>query len=414
MLAGIATRGPQEKMLDFDTALSRVLAGVPRLNDELADTTDLLRRVLRTPLVSEIDLPVADNSSMDGYAVRSEDLVDAHSSNPVSLKLIGTVPAGEITETTVEQGTCIRLFTGSFLPPGADAVLMQEDTERDAGGGNVLCLDRAKPWENIRFKGEDVKRGTTVITNGTRMRARHLGVIAALGQSSCRVSRRPRVGIVATGHELQEAGKPLAPGGIYESNRLILAELVRQVGGLPTVYPLVEDTLDATREALSKAAQENDVVITSGGVSVGDYDLIRPAIESLGGEIDFWRVRLRPGKPFVFARLDGKPLFGLPGNPVSAVTTYMVLVRPALLAMQGATETGPTRRNCQLRESIANRGDRPHFYRVQLDDSEGVTSAGLQGSHALQSLSLADGWLCVEPGQERGPGDVVSVMVWDD
>ena len=414
MLAGIATRGPQEKMLDFDKALARILAGVPRLDDEVADTRDIVRRVLRAPVVSEIDLPLADNSSMDGYAVRSEDLAEAQSSNPIALKLVAAVPAGEVTETTVEKGTCIRLFTGSFLPSGADAVIMQEDTQHDEKNRLVHCTDRVKPWENIRFKGEDVKRGTTVLTTGTRLKARHLGIIAALGLSSCQVSQRPRVGIVATGHELQEAGNPLAPGGIYESNRLILAELVRQVGAVPMVYPLVEDTLDATRQALAKAAHENDVVVTSGGVSVGDYDLIRPAIESLGGEIDFWRVRLRPGKPFVFARLEGKPLFGLPGNPVSAVTTYMVLVRPALLAMQGAAETGPAQRACQLRESIANRGDRPHFYRIQLDDREGVTSAGLQGSHALQSLSQADGWLCVEPGQERRPGDVVSVMVWDD
>lgn len=412
MLTGIATRGPQ-KMLEFKEALKRVIEGVPRLEAESAPLDDLNRRVLAESIVSTINLPVADNSSMDGYALRAADVANASPETPVDLKLIGNIPAGEIGKNIIEKGTCIRIFTGSFLPEGADAVIMQEDTRALEDGLSVQCTDAVKPWENIRFKGEDVKSGARLIESGTRLHTKHLGLIAALGQATVPVSRRPRVGILATGHELQEAGSPLSPGSIYESNRLMLSELVRQVGAIPHIYPLVDDTLESTKEALLIAAESNDVVLTSGGVSVGDYDLIRPAIEAVGGQIHFWRVRLRPGKPFVFAKVAGKPLFGLPGNPVSAVTTYMVLVRPALLQMQGATTIEPERRECQLSEAIANRADRPHFFRVQLGEQDGVTSAGLQGSHALQSLSKADGWLCVEPGAELKAGERVSVMVWD-
>lgn len=399
-------------MLEFKEALKRVLAKMPRLGVEAAELAALNRRVLADPLYSNIDLPVADNSSMDGYALRAQDVEGASRDNPVTLEVLGSIPAGELSDAELVPGSCVRLFTGSFLPRGADAVIMQEDTQAD---GNVIrCLDQVKPWENIRFKGEDVKNGTLLIGGGTRLSARHLGLIAALGKAQITVSRQPKVGILATGHELQEAGSPLAPGAIYESNRLILSELVRQIGCEPKVYPLVDDTMEATQKALSVAAAENDALLTSGGVSVGDYDLIRPAIEAIGGKIDFWRVRLRPGKPFVFAEIGGKPLFGLPGNPVSAVTTYMVLARPALLQMQGAVNIEPEKRLCRLSEAIANRSDRPHFFRVCLDEADGLSSAGLQGSHALQSLSKADGWLCVEPGQALSAGDSVSVMVWDD
>ncbi len=400
-------------MLEFKEALSRVIDGVPRLETEAADLNDLNRRVLAESITSTINLPVADNSSMDGYAVRAEDIREASPENPAKLRLIDKIPAGQIGENTVEKGTCARIFTGSFLPEGADAVIMQEDTEVLEDGLNILCKDSVKPWENIRFKGEDVKEGAKLIESGSRLRTRHLGLIAALGQARIQVSRRPKVGILATGHELQEAGQPLSPGSIYESNRLMLAELVREVGAIPEIYPLVDDTMEGTKEALQIAAKNNDVVLTSGGVSVGDYDLIRPAIEAVEGNIHFWRVRLRPGKPFVFAEIGGKPLFGLPGNPVSAVTTYMVLVRPALLEMQGANKLEPETRECRLSEAIANRADRPHFFRVQLGEQDGVTSAGLQGSHALQSLSKADGWLRVEPGAELQAGEAVSVMVWD-
>lgn len=400
-------------MLDFDEALNRVLQTMQRMKEETIGMQNLHNRVLAEEVKAGMDLPIADNASVDGYAVRAEDLKNASPKKPVQLAILGTIPAGENAPIKVTKGNCVRLFTGSFLPKGADAILMQEDTKAMPEQSSVLCFSAVKPFENIRFKGEDVKSKTKLIEAGTRLRARHLGLLAALGLSSLKVFKRPKVGILATGGELQEAGKPLRAGAIYESNRLILRELVRQAGGESELYPLVEDTMEASLLAL-KAASENDVILSSGGVSVGDYDFIRPAIEAIGGVIDFWGVRLRPGKPFVLAQIGGKPLFGLAGNPVSAITTFMLLVRPALLKMQGATDLKPRMRRGILNQSIVNREDRPHYLRVRFDEKEGINTTGLQGSHALQSLCRADGWLCVAPNSTLKKGEPVSVMLWDD
>ncbi len=401
-------------MLEWNDALDRILGTVPQLTTESVNVSQCLGRVLSQDVVSPVNLPVADNSSMDGYALQAAEVQTASESQPVRLEVIGSVPAGSAPSVALRPGTCVRLFTGSFLPTGADAVVMQEDTIRIDAGASIDCLDPVKPWENVRFRGEDVKLGAHLMSSGQRIQLRDLGMLAACGFAELSVACRPKVGILATGQELQEAGEPLRPGAIYESNRMVLAELVRRVGGEPTVYPLVEDTLEDTKTALARAAAENDAVVTSGGVSVGDYDLIRPGIEALGGELHFWRVRLRPGKPFVFASLDGIPLFGLPGNPVSAVTTFMVLVRPALLKMQGAEERTPPIRRTTMGEHLSNPGDRPHYFRVQFDSDGAATSSGLQGSHALQSLARSDGWLRVEPGESLTPGTPVEVMLWDE
>lgn len=400
-------------MLDFNDALKRILDQVPALDEESAPLSELKGRVLSASIYSDIDLPVANNSSMDGYAVRAADLEQAGKEHPILLRVVGVVPAGTVSDAVVESRTCVRLFTGSFLPEGADAVIMQEDTSEVVGGEQIRCLDRVKPRENIRFKGEDVEKGDLLLESGTRLHIRHLGMVAATGCAEAKVARRPRVAILATGHELQSPGEVLRPGAIYESNRIVLGEMVAMCGGLPKICPLVQDDLASTKVALRVAAEENDAVITSGGVSVGDYDLIRPAIEALGGHIDFWRIRLRPGKPFVFAEVFGKPLFGLPGNPVSAITTFMLLARPALLKMQGASDVRPPQLKGRLVETLTNQSDRPHFMRVYLNENREVTSAGLQDSHALQSLSKANAWLCVEPGQTLSSGEEVSLIAWD-
>jgi molybdopterin molybdotransferase len=223
------------------------------------------------------------------------------------------------------------------------------------------------------------------------------------------VGRQPKIGLVATGSELREAGQPLAPGQIFESNRAMLAPLVAQAGGVAQVYPLVTDTLDATRAALGKAFDECDLVITSGGVSVGEMDFVKAAFESLGGELQFWKVAIRPGKPFVFGQREGKFLFGLPGNPVSAFVTFLLLVRPALRCWQGAREVLLPRQPGVLGEPIANVGDRRHFVRVRVDGEGKVFSAGKQASHALASLAKANSLLAVPPDTTWPAGTNVSV-----
>lgn len=401
-------------MQNLDDALRQILNQVPQTGKETVPLAELKNRVLAEPIFSAVDLPPSDNSSVDGYAVRAADIESANPNHRVSLRLQGEVPAGKAPEITVEANACIRVFTGSFLPKGADAVLMQEDAKISQDGKTVHCLSPIRPWENIRFQGGDVKKGTLLLANGIRLRLRHLGVLAATGRAKAKAARRPQVAVLSTGRELQEPGQSLQPGAIYESNRIVLAEMTKASGGIPKIYPLVEDTLESTQKALQTAAKENDALVVSGGVSVGDYDCVRPAIQRLGGRIHFWRVRIRPGKPFVFGEVGGKPLFGLPGNPVSAVTTFMLLVRPALLKMQGATNLKPPSQKGKLAQTVSNPDDRPHFMRICWNEAREVLTVGLQSSHAVHGLSQADGWLLVNPGQTLKAGQTVSIIVWEE
>ena len=401
-------------MQNLDDALRQILNQVPQTSKETVSLAELKNRVLAEPIFSAVDLPPADNSSVDGYAVRAADIESANPNSPISLRLQGEVPAGKPPEIVIQSNACIRVFTGSFLPQGVDAVLMQEDTETIDGGKVVRCLSKVQSWENIRFQGGDVKKGTLLLAAGSRLRIRHLGVLAAIGRAKAKAARRPQVAVLATGRELQEPGQSLQPGAIYESNRIVLAEMTKASGGIPKIYPLVEDTLEATQKALQTAAKENDALVVSGGVSVGDYDFVRPAIQKLGGRIHFWRVRIRPGKPFVFGEVGGKPLFGLPGNPVSAVTAFMLLARPALLKMQGATNLKPPSQKGKLAETVSNPDNRPHFMRIRWNESQEVLTAGLQSSHAVHGLSQADGWLLVNPGQTLKAGQTVSIILWEE
>jgi molybdopterin molybdotransferase len=333
----------------------------------------------------------------------------------VELKLVGHVPAGAVFAGTVQRGTCVRLFTGSPLPDGADAVVMQEDTRIEASQpGAVLILDRAKPWENVRFRGEDAKTGAVLAQAGEPVTPGRIGLMAASGISSVNVHRRPIVGLLATGSELVESGQPLPPGKIYESNRAALEPLLVRSGAVPRVFPLVPDTLDATCKALKQALDECDAVVTSGGVSVGELDFVKAAFEQLGGKMDFWKVAIKPGKPFVFGRLGGKFLFGLPGNPVSALVTFLLLVRPALRRWQGATNVLPGVAHGVLAEALTNHGDRRHFMRVRMDENGEVRSAGGQASHLLSSLALANGLAEVPPNTTLAAGAPVRVIRIDD
>ena len=233
----------------------------------------------------------------------------------------------------------------------------------------VHFLEPVKPWENIRFQGEDVKPSAVVVEPGERIGVGHLALLGALGINQVAAIRRPRVGLLATGSELREAGQPLGPGQIYESNRLALAALVTQAGGVPKLFPLVSDTPDATRTALAEAFSDCDVVVTSGGVSVGELDFVKSAFQELGGKLEFWRVAIKPGKPFVFGRWKDKCLFGLPGNPVSALVTFLLLARPALRRLQGAGETGLPAHPGVLAEALVNPGGRRHFIRAGVHPS---------------------------------------------
>ncbi|MGC3959410.1 MAG: molybdopterin molybdotransferase MoeA [Verrucomicrobiota bacterium] len=398
-------------MLDLETAVAQVLAALPAPQSERIPLAVAAGRILAEPVVAALDLPPFDNSAMDGYAVRAADAQGAKLEAPARLRLQGRIPAGETFAGELAPGECARVFTGAPLPREADAVVMQEDTRRE--GDDVLVLDSVKPRENVRYQGEDVHHGTVLAEAGAEISPGLIGLLGAIGVGEVAVGRQPMVGLIATGSELQEPGQPRAPRQIYESNRGMLAALLTRAGARPKAYPLVRDTLEATRLALEQAFAECDIVVTSGGVSVGELDFVKAAFEVLGGQLEFWRVAIRPGKPFVFGRLGSKFLFGLPGNPVSASVTFLLLAYPALRHWQGVTSTALPTYSGVLGETFTNSGDRRHWVRVRRDKGGKVFSAGQQASHVLSALARADGLLELAAGQCLLPGQAVTVLrVW--
>jgi molybdopterin molybdotransferase len=383
-------------VIDLETAVARILGQMPGPQSELLSLDAAAGRILNESVTALLALPPFDNSAMDGYAVRAAEVQQANLMTPVRLKVRATLPAGKICSEEINSGECVRLFTGAPMPRGADAVVMQEDTRLE--GDTVVILDGVKPGENVRRQGEDVSPGMILAQGGTEISAGLIGLLGAVGQAQVGVGRRPVVGLIATGSELREAGQVLQLGQIYESNRAMLLPLVTHAGGLAKVYPIVADTLPATTAALETAFRECDFVLTSGGVSVGEMDFVKAAFTALGGRLEFWRVAIRPGKPFVFGTLGTKFLCGLPGNPVSAFVTFLLLVRPALRRWQGATETDLPELPGVLGESFSNPGERRHFVPVRVDAEGRIFSAGKQASHALSSLAAAQGLLDLAPG----------------
>lgn len=398
-------------MQSLEDALARIreaLSPMPVTRSPVADAAGL---ILRSPALGAVDLPPFDNSAMDGYALRAADVVDATGERPAGLRVIGEVPAGRAFTETVGPGEALRIFTGSPMPCGADAVVMQEDTRRE--GDIVMVCDRVRPFENIRLRGEDIRAGDRLAGEGDRVGPGLMNLLAAAGVATVAVSRPPKVVLLATGDELREPGAELVPGQIHESNRGMVAELVRRAGAVPTVAPIVEDRSEATRWALEEAFERGDAVITTGGVSVGDHDHVKAAFEALGGRLEFWKVAIKPGKPFVFGRLGDRFLFGLPGNPVSAFVTFLLLVRPALLQWQGAGETGLPVQPVTLREALVNRGDRRHFMRVRVNGAGEALATGVQGSHMLHSLAQANALIDVPPGATLAAGSRADALRFD-
>jgi molybdopterin molybdotransferase len=400
-------------MLSVAEARQRILANLPPLPRESVPLALAEKRIPTNDVVAPIPLPPFDNSAMDGYAVRAADVAAATVENPVGLRVLGKTPAGRAADHEVSAGTCVRLFTGSPMPRGADAVVMQEDCRSDTSTPDrVLVLDAVKPWENVRFAGEDVKAGTVVALRGEPLGLGHLSLLAALGLADVECHRRPRVGLLATGDELREPGEPLTPGQVFESNRLGLALLAQRAGALVTTYPIVRDTLEATQRALVTALDENDVVVSAGGVSVGELDFVKDAFTQTGGRLEFWRVALKPGKPLAFGRRGNALFFGLPGNPVSALVGFTLFVAPTLAALQGHAFPEPRTRSGVLEELLSNPGDRPHFLRVRTTASGGIVSSGIQASHILSALTGADGLVEVPPQTTLPAGSRVSVIDW--
>lgn len=401
----------RRQMFSLEEALDRLLKSIrPIERAESCAVALAVGRICSEDVFAASPLPAFDNSAMDGYAVRSVDVQGASAEKPMTLRCIANVPAGKTFDGKIEVGECARIFTGSPVPEGADAVVMQEDTR--ANLPDVKILDGVKPWENIRFAGEDVKARARIAAAGQRITPKFAALISACGVAEVSVKTRPRVAILATGSELKQPGTTLQPGEIFESNRVLISSLVRQIGLEPVIHEIVQDDLAATVKAI-RDASEAAAIITCGGVSVGEYDFVKKAIGELGGDIDFWRIAIKPGKPFAHATVLGKPLFGLPGNPVSALVTFWLLVRPALLRMSGASEISSPISFGKLAEEISNSGDRRHFVRVLIDSDGNVRASGPQASHRLASLAAANGLLDVPAEANWEAGRIVKVILLD-
>jgi len=396
-------------MTGLEEARTQILQMVGNVGRETVPLKEAAGRIAADSIASNFDLPLYDNSAMDGYAVRSVDVSRATMVKPAKLKIIGTIAAGDSGDKRVEEEKAIRVFTGSAMPNGANAVVMQEDTI-EGGPDEIQILEPVKPYENVRLKGEDVRKGDVVIREGTHVTPAFVGLLGGLGVNEVSVFRRLKVGLLATGNELQDPGRPPSDGKIFESNRAMLASFIERIGGTTTIYPIVRDDMTETKAAFEKAFNDNQVVVSSGGVSVGEFDYVKQAFEAIGGKQNLWKVNIKPGKPFVFGRKADKFLFGLPGNPVSALVTFVLLVRPALLRMQGAINVDLPSHSAMLMEQLTNRGDRRHFMRVCVDAGGKARLSGTQASHMLSSLAAANGLVDVPPGKTLEAG--ATVQVW--
>jgi len=399
---------PSSGMVSLDQALEAILATVAVLPDlETVALGDSLGRVLAADLVSPLDVPGFDNSAMDGYAVRA---ADTRAEAEVRLAVGQRIPAGTEPQ-ALAQGHAARIFTGAPVPPGADAVVMQEACVR--AGDEVLIRGAVQVGENIRHQGQNVAKSSVVIAAGHRMRAQDMGLAASLGIAEIRVRRRPRVAIFSTGDELALPGTPLTKGRIYTANNHLLHGLLQALGCEVVDHGIVRDDLDATCATLESCTADADLVISSGGASVGEEDHVKQALDRVG-RIDLWRIAIRPGKPLIYGHLGETLFMGLPGNPVSSFATFLLLVRPVILALQGATELTPQRIQVRAGFEWPKAQPRREFARARLElTADGASIARLhanQSSDVLSSTVWADGLVEIPEGETVAHDDWVRYL----
>ncbi|HUG05973.1 MAG TPA: gephyrin-like molybdotransferase Glp [Candidatus Limnocylindria bacterium] len=397
--------------LTVDEALDRILSRIAPLEPTEVALLDALGAVLGEDAIADRDVPPLRNSAMDGYAVRGADVQQGG----VRLRVVGTIAAGSIPERAVGRGEAMRIMTGAPMPDGADTVVRVEDTDNAA---DAVTINAATPaGVAVRQAGEDLRRGEVVLARGTLLRHADIGVLASIGRAKVNVVRRPNVAVLSTGDELVDIGEEPGPGQIRDANRYSIAAAVRASGCAAFELGIARDSADDLRHALGNAAF-GDLVVTSGGVSVGDHDHVKPVVNAMG-QMDFWSIAIRPGRPLAFGELRTKrgtvPIFGLPGNPVSALLTFEVFVRPALLKMAGRTKLHRPRVQARLLDRIDKPVGLRTFARGIHDAAAGtVRSTGPQGSGILRSMSLANCLIDLpQPDSAADPGDTVSVLLTD-
>jgi len=410
-------RPPQPPLRPLDEALAELLGHAQALADhEEVSTFDADGRVLAQDLVSALQVPPQDNSSMDGYALRCADLTGPNPVLTVSQRIAAGASGAPLT-----AGTAARIFTGAPVPEGADAIVMQEDCELLPAEGDGLSAIRLRklplPGQWIRRAGEDVTRGAVVLARGARLTPASLGLAASIGLDRLQVARRPRVALFSTGDELvmpgEVAPEQMKPGSIYNSNRFFLRALLHRLGCDVSDLGIVPDRRDATLAALQLAAQQHDLILTSGGVSVGEEDHIKPAVQTLG-RLDLWQIAIKPGKPFAYGRVQDAHFIGLPGNPVSSFVTFLLLVRPFLLKLQGALDLAPEIIALPAHFTWPRADKRREFLRVRRNAAGGLDLFENQSSGVLTSAVWGDGLVDNPPGQTIAPGDLVRFVPFSE
>ncbi|WP_245639846.1 molybdopterin molybdotransferase MoeA [Paraburkholderia heleia] len=406
-----AAPAPRAPMLSTADALATLLAAAqPLAGAETISTVEALNRVLAEDVVSPLDVPPMHTSAMDGYAVRVADLAQGSRHLPVSQR----IPAGHAPQ-PLAAGTAARIFTGATVPPGADAVVMQEQTEAAQDAVTFLHTPKAGEW--ITAQGADIRKNTVILPAGTRLTPAALGLAASVGCAALAVVRRVRVAVFFTGDELTMPGEPLKPGAIYNSNRFTLTGLLRNLGCEVTDYGIVPDQLDVTRATLREAASAHDLILTSGGVSVGEEDHVRPAVEA-EGRINLWQIAMKPGKPLAFGAVRraqgatdaaaGEAFFiGLPGNPVSSFVTFLLFVRPFLLRLAGATHVSPRALSLRADFAQAKSDRRNEFLRARVNPAGGLDLFPNQSSAVLTSTVWGDGLIDNPPNHAISAGETV-------
>ena len=399
-------------MIQVQEALDKILSKIQFKGVEKIPLDQALGRVMAEDVVSRINNPPLDNSAMDGYALIAGDIQSATPENPVKLEMVEEIAAGYTAKGTLKPGQTMRIMTGAPIPPGADAVLMQEDTQKD--GDSILCLDRADVEENIRRAGEDIKIGESVLKKGTTLSPAHIGMLAVIGRSQIAVGQRPTVSILSTGDEILELDETPQGPQIFNSNGHMLAAQIKSAGGIPIYLGIARDT---EKDLMGKFewALKADIVVSSGGVSVGDYDLVKSTLQKMGQDMLFWKVAMKPGKPLAFGRIGKTPIFGLPGNPVSSFVSFEQFVRPSLRKVLGCSDLSHKTVQAKLTRTINKKPGRLHFLSSIVSWADGeytVTPAGEQGSGILKSAANANGLLIFPlEAEEIKQGQEVAVQL---
>ncbi|HPC04646.1 MAG TPA: molybdopterin molybdotransferase MoeA [Syntrophales bacterium] len=402
-------------MIAVEQALREILEQVPVLGLEKVDILEALGRVLGEDVRAPRDIPPQDNSAMDGFAVNSEDTLGAAAENPLFFDIVEDIPAGHVPQKIVGFAEAARIMTGASIPRGADAVVKVEDTEME--DGRVKFRSPVRKGENVRRSGEDVRMDEIVLTRGRKIRPAEIGMLASLGRSFVSVHQKPLVAVLATGNELADVDGILSPATIVSSNSYSLSAQVIEAGGIPLILGIAKDRKEDMKDKYLQALRA-DIIISSAGVSVGDYDLVKDVIQELGTDIRFWKVAMRPGRPLVFGTMGGKPIFGLPGNPVSSMISFEQFVRPSIRKMTGHTNLFRRTLQAALEEGVDKVAGLRFFLRGVVRKMDGkyvVSMTGEQGSGILKSMVLANGIIVLpEEGTKVPRGTAVTVQVLDD